>query len=99
MEDTSSLKPCNLGTKEYWDNAYDLEIKNYQDNGDTGGKLLFFGNLNSTFYFSGEIWFEESSQQRIIRWLNKHNIPNDSSILDLGELYYQFYSRPRVDHD
>lgn len=38
MEDTSDLKPCNLGTKDYWESAYDLEIKNYQDNGDTGKK-------------------------------------------------------------
>lgn len=39
MEDTSNLNPCNLGTKEYWDSAYDLEIKNYKDNGDTGEKI------------------------------------------------------------
>lgn len=36
MEDTSNLNPCQLGTKEYWDTAYDKEIKNYQDHGDVG---------------------------------------------------------------
>ncbi|XP_070492803.1 uncharacterized protein [Chironomus tepperi] len=66
-EDTSHLNPSKLGTKEYWDTAYETEIKNYTDNGDIG-----------------EIWFDESSQTRIIKWLKKHNIPKESSIIDLG---------------
>jgi 2-polyprenyl-3-methyl-5-hydroxy-6-metoxy-1,4-benzoquinol methylase len=66
-EDTSHLNPSKLGTKEYWDTAYETEINNYKDNGDIG-----------------EIWFDESSQTRIIKWLKKHNIPKDTSIIDLG---------------
>lgn len=38
MEDTSKLNPCELGTKAYWDTAYDKEIKNYEDHGDVGEK-------------------------------------------------------------
>ena len=67
-EDTSDLNPSKLGTKEYWDTAYETEIKNYVDNGDIG-----------------EIWFDESSQTRIIKWLKKQKIPKDFSIIDLGK--------------
>lgn len=41
MEDTSNLNPCELGTKDYWDAAYDKEIQNYQDHGDVGEFLRF----------------------------------------------------------
>lgn len=61
------MKPCKLGTKEYWDSAYETEIRNYADSGDIG-----------------EIWFDESSQTRIIKWLKKHKVPTESSIIDLG---------------
>ncbi|KAG5683726.1 hypothetical protein PVAND_012991 [Polypedilum vanderplanki] len=66
-EDTINLNPCELGTKSYWDSAYETEIKNYLDNGDIG-----------------EIWFDESSQTRIIKWLNKQDTSKDASIIDLG---------------
>lgn len=39
---------------------------------------------------TGEIWFDENSQYRIIKWLNKHAITKDTSILDLGENRIKF---------
>jgi EEF1A lysine methyltransferase 2 len=30
------LEGSELGTKEYWEKAYDLEIVNYENNGDVG---------------------------------------------------------------
>ncbi|XP_054437642.1 EEF1A lysine methyltransferase 2 isoform X1 [Pteronotus mesoamericanus] len=32
----------------------------------------------------GEIWFGEESMNRLIRWLQKHKIPLDASVLDIG---------------
>uniref|UniRef100_A0A8C8S468 EEF1A lysine methyltransferase 2 n=1 Tax=Pelusios castaneus TaxID=367368 RepID=A0A8C8S468_9SAUR len=32
----------------------------------------------------GEIWFGEESVIRLIRWMEKQNIPLDSSVLDIG---------------
>ncbi|XP_032985746.1 EEF1A lysine methyltransferase 2 isoform X1 [Rhinolophus ferrumequinum] len=32
----------------------------------------------------GEIWFGEESMNRLIRWMQKHKIPLDASILDIG---------------
>lgn len=51
MEDTSNLNPCKLGTKDYWESAYDLEIKNYQDNGDTGEKCQKFNLIKFSMWF------------------------------------------------
>ena len=68
-EDTINLNSSKLGTQEYWNDAYETEIKNYNENKDD----------------IGEIWFGESSQTRIIKWLKKNNIPCDSSIIDLGK--------------
>ena len=44
-EDTNSLNPSVLGTKAYWDTAYETEIKNYLDNGDIGEKKKIVGNF------------------------------------------------------
>nr|XP_044997924.1 EEF1A lysine methyltransferase 2 isoform X3 [Jaculus jaculus] len=33
---------------------------------------------------TGEIWFGEESMNRLIRWMQKHKIPLDSSVLDIG---------------
>lgn len=33
----------------------------------------------------GEVWFDEDSQFRVINWLIKNEIPEESSIIDLGE--------------
>lgn len=68
----SELNPCELGTKEYWDESYATEIKNYE----------LFGDV-------GEVWFDESSQLRIVKFLNAANLDKhldkDSSVIDLGK--------------
>ncbi|XP_076982460.1 EEF1A lysine methyltransferase 2 [Tamandua tetradactyla] len=33
---------------------------------------------------AGEIWFGEESMSRLIRWMEKHKIPLDASLLDIG---------------
>ncbi|XP_038939232.1 EEF1A lysine methyltransferase 2 isoform X6 [Rattus norvegicus] len=33
---------------------------------------------------TGEIWFGEESMYRVIRWMQKHKIPLDASVLDIG---------------
>nr|XP_044605037.1 EEF1A lysine methyltransferase 2 isoform X2 [Equus asinus] len=33
---------------------------------------------------TGEIWFGEESMNRLIRWMQKHKIPLDASLLDIG---------------
>ncbi|CAH6793244.1 Eef1akmt2 [Phodopus roborovskii] len=33
---------------------------------------------------TGEIWFGEESMNRLIRWMQKHKIPSDASVLDIG---------------
>jgi EEF1A lysine methyltransferase 2 len=67
-EENSELNPCELGTKEYWDESYSTEIKNYEAHGDVG-----------------EVWFDESSQFRIIKWLKAANVDKNFSIIDLGK--------------
>ncbi|NXE64275.1 EFMT2 methyltransferase, partial [Calcarius ornatus] len=43
-------------------------------------ELQTFQDIGDT----GEIWFGEESMVRIIRWLEKHKVPLDSSVLDIG---------------
>lgn len=39
----------------------------------------------------GEIWFDESSQFRVIKWMSQcDEIQSSDSILDLGELHFLF---------
>lgn len=65
------LEGSELGTKDYWDGRYDMEIRNYKSHGDVG-----------------EIWFDESSQDRIIRSItNKLEVSADERIIDIGEWY------------
>ncbi|XP_047408139.1 EEF1A lysine methyltransferase 2 isoform X5 [Sciurus carolinensis] len=33
---------------------------------------------------TGEIWFGEESMNRLIKWMQKHKIPLDASVLDIG---------------
>nr|KAF6322246.1 EEF1A lysine methyltransferase 2 [Pipistrellus kuhlii] len=33
---------------------------------------------------TGEVWFGEESMNRLIRWMQKHKIPMDASVLDIG---------------
>lgn len=70
MESSSELPSSELGTKEYWDCSYEVEIKNYESHGDCG-----------------EIWFDESSQTRVLEWMKKcEKIKSSDSIIDLGKL-------------
>lgn len=63
------LEGSELGTKDYWDARYDMEVNNYKSHGDCG-----------------EIWFEESSQDRIIRAIaQKLEIAEDARIIDIGK--------------
>ena len=39
--DSQELPPSKLGTKDYWDDAYDVEINNFSDHGDIGD--VWFG--------------------------------------------------------
>lgn len=73
MEDTSKLDPSRLGTREYWDEFYSLEINNYQENPAD----------------CGQNWFEESNaQEKIINFLFQQceagELAKSASMLDLG---------------
>ncbi|XP_035652285.1 EEF1A lysine methyltransferase 2 isoform X1 [Oncorhynchus keta] len=59
--------PSKLGTREYWDDAYQRELQTFKDIGDVG-----------------EIWFGEESMDRVLRWMEKEEIPEDAAILDIG---------------
>ncbi|XP_072095541.1 EEF1A lysine methyltransferase 2 [Mobula birostris] len=61
------FQPSKLGTKEYWDHAYERELEVFRESGDTS-----------------EVWFGEESMDRILNWLEKHDIPKDSAMLDIG---------------
>ncbi|XP_077585158.1 EEF1A lysine methyltransferase 2 [Stigmatopora nigra] len=56
-----------LGTKEYWENAYKKELETFKDIGDVG-----------------EIWFGEESMSRVLKWMEKAQIPEEAAILDIG---------------
>lgn len=72
MENMDDLEPSELGKKEYWDDSYTREIKNYLSHGDTG-----------------EVWFDESSQHRVIKWINNcSSIAKSDSIIDLGKAIF-----------
>lgn len=71
MENTNDLESSELGTKNYWDESYTREIKNYLSHGDPG-----------------EIWFDESSQFRVIKWIKSSAIEKSASIIDLGNYLY-----------
>lgn len=34
---------------------------------------------------TGEVWFDESSQFRVIKWMNETGIDKNDSIIDLGK--------------
>lgn len=36
----------------------------------------------------GEVWFDEDSQFRVIGWMLKNDIPEDSQLIDLGKPKY-----------
>ncbi|XP_067093060.1 EEF1A lysine methyltransferase 2 isoform X1 [Osmerus mordax] len=65
--ESEDFKPSKLGTKEYWDDAYQRELQTFKDIGDVG-----------------EIWFGEESMTRVLRWIDRENIPENAAILDIG---------------
>ncbi|XP_053188934.1 EEF1A lysine methyltransferase 2 [Scomber japonicus] len=56
-----------LGTRQYWEDAYQRELETFKDIGDVG-----------------EIWFGEGSMSRVLRWMERANIPENAAILDIG---------------
>ncbi|XP_031571768.1 EEF1A lysine methyltransferase 2-like [Actinia tenebrosa] len=67
-DDGSSLPPSRLGTKEYWDEAYQKEQENFEDIGDVGEIWFGEGSMNRMIK-----WIKKSSR-----------ITKDSSMLDIG---------------
>eukprot|EP01117_Protostelium_nocturnum_P007344 TRINITY_DN2628_c0_g1_i1.p1 TRINITY_DN2628_c0_g1~~TRINITY_DN2628_c0_g1_i1.p1 ORF type:complete len:220 (-),score=88.99 TRINITY_DN2628_c0_g1_i1:65-724(-) len=63
------FQPSKLGTQEYWDDAYDNELKNFEENGDIGE--IWFGSdcLRRVVTFVEKLSYLD---------------PSSSSILDLG---------------
>lgn len=69
-KDIDELEGSELGTKEYWDGRYNMEIRNYKSHKDVG-----------------EIWFDESSQDRIIRAITvKLEIGPEERVIDIGKV-------------
>lgn len=72
MEDTTKLNKSKLGTKQYWDDFYSVERKNFLDNPED----------------TGECWFDDNgAEDRMVDFmvenLTKFN-NKESSVLDLG---------------
>jgi len=65
---TTELGGSELGTKEYWDSAYKLELDNYKDHGDVGD--VWFG--------------EDSALRVIKWMSSSDDVSTDDSIVDLG---------------
>ncbi|KAG0671033.1 hypothetical protein C6P45_001320 [Maudiozyma exigua] len=72
MEDTTKLNKSKLGTKQYWDDFYSVERKNFVDNPED----------------TGECWFDDNgAEDRMVNFmvenLTKFN-NEESSVIDLG---------------
>ncbi|XP_034244381.1 EEF1A lysine methyltransferase 2 [Thrips palmi] len=67
-EETSELPTSELGTKEYWDSAYQTELANFKDHGDVGE--IWFG--------------EDSAMRVVRWMCNSEDIQSSDSIVDLG---------------
>ncbi|KAG7170290.1 EEF1A lysine methyltransferase 2-like [Homarus americanus] len=67
-EETEELPSSKLGTKEYWDSAYNHELSNYKRNGDIGD--VWFG--------------EESIERVVTWMLESALVNVQSSVVDLG---------------
>ncbi|KAI5847870.1 S-adenosyl-L-methionine-dependent methyltransferase [Morchella snyderi] len=63
------LNISKLGTKEYWDQAYETESHNFSADPTN----------------EGQIWFDESdAESRILRYLSSQDLPPSTSFLDVG---------------
>lgn len=69
MEDTE-LDPSELGTHNYWQQAYTKEISNFEDHGDPGD--VWFG--------------EDSADRVISWILCESGVDKDSAIIDFGKV-------------
>ncbi|AOA65319.1 Lysine methyltransferase [Komagataella phaffii CBS 7435] len=76
VEDTSKLNPSKLGTKEYWDDFYQLETANFKEDSEN----------------VGECWFDDSdAENKIIEFLfdriedgSSEFFHSNSRVCDLG---------------
>lgn len=84
MEDTKKLNTSKLGTKEYWDDFYELETNNFKENPED----------------TGECWFADNdAEDKMIEFLidntGEYRVSSDSSMIDLGtgngHLLFQLY--------
>lgn len=77
--DGEELPSSELGTKNYWDSAYDRELENWESNG-----ALWSHQCGDP----GEIWFGEDSMYRMMRWMDKNEHlfggKEKAKILDIG---------------
>ncbi|XP_074644450.1 EEF1A lysine methyltransferase 2-like [Tubulanus polymorphus] len=64
----NELPPSKLGTKEYWEDAYDKELVNYNDSGDIGEVWFGYDSMSRVIR-----WIEESE-----------DINTEMSVIDLG---------------
>ncbi|SCU92420.1 LAMI_0E10308g1_1 [Lachancea mirantina] len=72
-DDTTKLNKSKLGTKQYWDQFYELEKKNFEENPED----------------TGECWFADNdAEANMVEFLmenvGQHRISQNCSILDLG---------------
>ncbi|KAK8748207.1 hypothetical protein OTU49_016371, partial [Cherax quadricarinatus] len=68
MSDVEELPPSKLGTKEYWDSAYELELANYKSDGNIGD--IWFG--------------EESIDRVIQWMMESDVVNQQTSVIDVG---------------
>ncbi|CCK69907.1 Efm4p KNAG_0D01550 [Huiozyma naganishii CBS 8797] len=73
MQDTTQLNKSKLGTKQYWDDFYAVERKNFKANEED----------------TGECWFDDNdAEQKMVDFLSdnieQYSIESGSSMIDLG---------------
>lgn len=73
MEDTTKLNRSKLGTKQYWDEFYAVERRNFEKNPED----------------TGECWFDDNgAEEKMVEFMldshGIHRIREDCSIIDLG---------------
>ncbi|KAJ1656055.1 Protein-lysine N-methyltransferase efm4 [Dispira simplex] len=82
MADSADFGPSELGTKEYWDQAYTQEIQNYNDHGDIGD--IWFGEDSVMKMVQ---WVEEEYPDPNTRIIDV-GCGNGHLLLELAELGY-----------
>ncbi|XP_046710885.1 EEF1A lysine methyltransferase 2 isoform X1 [Silurus meridionalis] len=77
MASESSLGSCSGSEEDFVPSK--LGTKEYWDNA-YSRELQTYKDIGDV----GEIWFGEESMNRVIRWLEKQNTPENAAILDIG---------------